>query len=65
MPSDAVALVIRIWREPGIPGFRGRIMSTSDAGDSGVTVRNGEQVHAVVQEWLDRFVQDSVEHGQE
>ena len=65
MPSDAVALVIRIWREPGIPGFRGRIMSTSDAGGSGVAVRNGEQVHAVVQEWLDRFVQDSVEHGQE
>lgn len=65
MPSDAVALVIRIWREPGVPGFRGRIMSTGDEGDSGVTVRNREQVHAVVQEWLDRFVQDSVEHGQD
>ena len=64
MPSDAVALVIRIWREPGLPGFRGRIMST-DAGGPGVAVRDGEQVHAVVQEWLDRFVQDRVEHGED
>ena len=63
MPSDAVALVIRIWREPGVPGFRGRIMSTTDAGDPGVVVRDSEQVHAVVQEWLDRFVGGPAEHG--
>ena len=65
MPSDAAALVIRIWREPGVLGFRGRIMSTSDAGHPGVTVRDGEQVHAAVQEWLDRFVQGPVEHGED
>ena len=62
--NDAVALVIRIWREPGVPGFRGRIMS-ADEGDPGVVVRNGDQVHAVVPEWIDRFVQDRAEHGEE
>jgi hypothetical protein len=62
--NDAVALVIRIWREPGVPGFRGRIMS-ADEGDPGVVVRNSDQVHAVVQEWIDRFVQDRAEHGEE
>ena len=62
--NDAVALVIRIWREPGVPGFRGRIMS-ADEGDPGVVVRNSDQVHAVVQEWIDRFVRDRAEHGEE
>jgi hypothetical protein len=65
VPSDAVALVIRIWREPGLPGFRGRIMSTSEAADPGVVVRDSDQVHAVVQEWIDRFVQDPAEHGED
>jgi hypothetical protein len=65
VPSDTVALVIRVWREPGVPGFRGRIMSTSDAGDPGIVVRDSEQVHTVVQEWLDRFVQGSAEHGED
>lgn len=63
--NDAVALVIRIWREPGVPGFRGRIMSAADEGDPGVVVRNSDQVHAVVQEWIDRFVQDRAEHGED
>jgi hypothetical protein len=63
--NDAVALVIRIWREPGVPGFRGRIMSTADEDDPGVVVRNSDQVHAVVQEWIDRFVQDPAEHGED
>jgi hypothetical protein len=65
VPSDAAALVIRIWREPGVPGFRGRIMSTSDAGDPGVAVRDSEQVHAVVQEWLDQFVGGPAKHGRD
>ena len=65
VPNDAVALVIRLWREPGVPGFRGRIMSTADEGDAGVVVRNSEQVHAVIQEWIDRFVQDPAEHGED
>jgi hypothetical protein len=65
VPSDTVALVIRVWREPGVPGFRGRITSTGDVGDSGIVVRDSEQVHAVVQEWLDRFVQGSAEHGED
>jgi hypothetical protein len=65
VPSEAEALVIRIWREPGVPGFRGRILSTTDAGDPGVVVRNSEQVHAVVQEWLDRFLADPPEHGRD
>jgi hypothetical protein len=63
VPSDAEALVIRIWREPGVPGFRGRIMSTTEAGRPGVAVRDGEQVHQVVQEWLDRFLAGPPEHG--
>jgi hypothetical protein len=64
VPSGARALVIRIWREPGVPGFRGRIMSTGE-GDPGVVVRDSEQLHAVVQEWIDRFVQAPAEHGQD
>lgn len=60
VPSDTVALVIRIWREPGVPGFRGRIMSTADEADLGVVVRDSEQVHAVVQEWLDRFLDSPI-----
>jgi hypothetical protein len=63
LPSDAEALVIRVWRDPGVPGFRGRIVSTTDAGDPGIAVRDSEQVHAVVQEWLDRFLAGSPEHG--
>ena len=63
VPGDAVALVIRVWREPGVPGFRGRIMSTGESGDPGVVVRDSEQVHAVVQEWLDRFLENPAEHG--
>jgi hypothetical protein len=62
VPSVSAALVIRIWREPGVRGFRGRISST-DAGDSGVAVRDSEQVHAVVQEWLDQFTDGPAEHG--
>lgn len=60
VPSDTVALVIRIWREPGVPGFRGRIMSTADEADLGIVVRDSEQVHAVVQEWLDRFLDSPI-----
>lgn len=63
--GTTVALVIRIWREPGVQGFRGRITSTAEAGDSGVVVRDSDQVHAVVQEWIDRFVQDPAEHGED
>jgi hypothetical protein len=65
LSSDAGALVIRVWREPGVPGFRGRVMSsavTSEPGEWVVTVRNEEQLHAAVQEWLDRFLGDSIEH---
>ena len=65
VPSGAVALVIRVWREPGVPGFRGRIMTTDNGSDPGVVVRDDEQVHAVVQEWLDRFLQGPVEHGED
>jgi hypothetical protein len=65
VPSDAVALVIRVWREPGVSGFRGRIMSTTDTDDLGVVVGDSEQVLAVVQEWLDRFVHGPAEHGQD
>jgi hypothetical protein len=65
VPNDAVALVIRIGREPGVPGFRGRIMSTAGDGDPGVVVRDSEQVHTVVQEWIDRFVQGPAERGED
>jgi hypothetical protein len=40
-------------------------MSAADEGDPGVVVRNSDQVHAVVQEWIDRFVQDPAEHGED
>jgi hypothetical protein len=38
-------------------------MSTTDTGDPGVVVRDSEHVHALVQEWLDRFVAGPTEHG--
>ena len=60
VPSDTVALVIRIWREPGVPGFRGRIMSTADEADPGIVVRDSEQVHAVVQEWINSFLDSPI-----
>jgi len=63
--GTSVALVIRIWREPGVHGFRGRITSTGDAGNSGVVVRDSDQVHAVVQEWLDRFADGPAEHARD
>jgi hypothetical protein len=66
LPSDAGALVIRIWREPGVPGFRGRVLSTSATSEPGeweVTVRDEEQLHAAVQEWLDRFLGVSLNHS--
>jgi hypothetical protein len=65
LPSNAAALVIRVWREPDVPGFRGRVVATDPTGETGesvVTVRYEEQVHAAVQEWLDRFLGDSTEH---
>ena len=66
VPSlSTAALVIRIWREPGVRGFRGRITSTTDVGERAVAVRDSEQVHAAVQEWLDRFADGPAEHGRD
>jgi hypothetical protein len=58
-PSDEAALVIRVWREAGVPGFRGRVTFRLDAGEPGetvMTVRSPEQVHAAVREWLEGFL---------
>ena len=44
MPSDAVALVIRIWREPGVPGFRGRILATASSGPADLETANPNDV---------------------
>jgi hypothetical protein len=58
-PSDEAALVIRVWREAGVTGFRGRVTFRVDAGELGetvVAVRSPEQVHAAVQEWLEEFL---------
>jgi len=38
-------------------------MSTTDEGDPGTVVRDSEQVHAVVQEWLDRFLDSPIGQG--
>ena len=62
LPSDTAALVIRVWREPGAPGFRGRVTSGADPTGLGTAVRDSAQLHAAVQEWLDRFLADQSEH---
>jgi hypothetical protein len=56
--GDTGALVIRVWREPGVRGFRGRVMGSSggEPGEWVVTVRDEQQLHAAVQEWLDRLL---------
>ena len=52
-------LVVRAWQEPGVPGFRARIAHRVDAtetAETGRVVDSSEQLHAVVQEWLDAFL---------
>jgi hypothetical protein len=52
-------LVVRIWREPGVAGFRGRVTYRADATETEeteVVVDTADRLHAAVQEWLDGFV---------
>ena len=59
-PEEAV-LVVRIWREPGVVGFRGRVMyrkGALEARETVVAVDSGARLHEVVQLWLDAFGAD-------
>jgi hypothetical protein len=59
MPAEGGALVIRVWREPGVPGFRGRVtyrLEVSEAVETTVAVDTPERLHTAVQEWLDGFL---------
>ena len=54
--------MIRVWREPGVVGFRGRVtyvVDVSQAGETVVTVDGPELVHATVREWLEEFLPGS------
>jgi hypothetical protein len=58
-PPRGAVLVVRIWREPGVAGFRGRISYRVDATETAeteVVVHSADQLYAAVQEWLDAFV---------
>jgi hypothetical protein len=51
--------MVRIWQEPFVPGFRGRVTYRVDATETvetEVVVQSTDQLHAVVQEWLDAFL---------
>jgi hypothetical protein len=51
--------MVRIWWEPGVRGFRGRITYRVDATETvetEVVVNSTDQLHAAVQEWLDAFL---------
>jgi hypothetical protein len=59
MPAEGGALVIRVWREPGVPGFRGRVtyrLEVSETAETTVVVDTPERLHTAVQEWLDGFL---------
>jgi hypothetical protein len=54
--------VIRVWREPGVEGFRGRVtyaVGTARTGETVVAVDSPELVQAAVQQWLDEFLTGS------
>jgi hypothetical protein len=58
--------VIRVWREPGVEGFRGRVtylLGASRTGETVVVVDSPELVYATVQQWLDHFLIGSDPHG--
>jgi hypothetical protein len=56
--AEEAVLVVRIWREPGVAGFRGRVTYRADVSDTAeavVVVDSEERLHAAVQGWLDAF----------
>lgn len=58
-PAEAAVLVVRVWREQEVPGFRARVTYCLDITASGETVATAdspERLHALVQEWLDGFL---------
>lgn len=64
--TDGAALVIRVWRETGVDGFRGRVsylVGASRTGETVVVVDSPELVHAAVQQWLDAFLAGNEPHG--
>jgi hypothetical protein len=58
-PPRGAILIVRIWREQDVPGFRGRVTYRVDATETAeteVVVQTGDQLHAAVQRWLDTFL---------
>ena len=54
--------MIRVWREPGVEGFRGRVayvVGVTRTAETVVSVNDPELVHAAVQQWLDEFLAGS------
>lgn len=65
-PADAAALVIRVWREPGVEGFRGRVayvVGVTRVAETVVSVDDPEMLHAAVQQWLEEFLAGSNSHA--
>ena len=56
--TQEAVLVLRVWREAGVTGFRGRVTYRSnvfDVEETLVVVDSVERLHAAVQGWLDAF----------
>ena len=61
-PAEGAVLVIRVWREPEVPGFRGRVtyrLEINETVQTTVAVDTPERLHTAVQEWLDGFLTGS------
>ena len=61
-PGQVGVLLIRAWIEPGVAGWRARILSTRDidAGMSSTSIVNSvDDVCLTVREWLDEFIEDA------
>ena len=48
-----------MWTEPGVSGFRARVMARTDLDsdiETTVTVADRDELVAAVRDWLDRFL---------
>jgi hypothetical protein len=61
--AEEAVLLVRVWREPGVIGFRGRVIHLEDVAEASgnvVVVNSVEAVHTAVQNWLDAFLGQDV-----
>jgi hypothetical protein len=58
-PGRAGAMAIRVWTEPGVSGFRARLLARADVEsdvETIVTVDDRDELLAAVGQWLDEVL---------